>query len=771
MKEKDPERYAKYLEDARERSKARREQLKKKREKRRPTEKDTEIIEKIREQDRARSRKYYKKKKTEAANKKTAAEPGLQSEEEEKGTKPGTSGSRTEYWRTWKANKRAKLSRQKKQAIKTYDRKRKDKKQGVNPVNENQVCTPSGTKRKRARGPGRPKKRIKLLKADLCESIEEVRNEPGGMKTMRLLATKLKNKASRRCLKTIGLPRQAKKKSKKDQGKFSQRKKAIQKFFLKPEISRILPSKKFTTKAGEGRMLQMTLKRALMLYNEDNPKLPVKSVPYFRSCKPKNVRLLNLKLREYCACVYCVQVRLKLRSLNALKVAGKSEMQAEQDVPDAILCPKSTNNRFHEMKCIYGECSECGDLGKKLESVYRDVDKTKNVSWMRWDKCKSSYDDSKLVRKPVDKSGPVQNLIDELKDDLETTSRGVRFTAHLYQANWQALQYTKLRDDLPLGCLLQVIDFAKNRNFFYEEEIKSAFYTAEQMTMHPVVQFYKTESGTVRHSVIVFSEDTKHDHHAAHYYTELATKAVMEVEGVEVNKIIRFSDGCSSQYKSHGPFADVSLCAMKLDRNFFGSEHGKGEGDAEIGVVNGAIDRAIVGRQLVGSSCKVVFEWCRANLSLNDALSKRDFIFVQKCDFSHVRPETDVKANIKGVQKIHQLTNVPGYQYKIRYRNLSCFCKACMTNNEVKCQNEDRVGGFTEAILVPKRSKSIDIITSNVDLNDSSVVNKIVENLEFDEDGMITFDFEGEIQPESESESLEESVPKKDRNLFSLFQN
>ena len=38
-----------------------------------------------------------------------------------------------------------------------------------------------------------------------------------------------------------------------------------------------------------------------------------------------------------------------------------------------------------------------------------------------------------------------------------------------------------------------------------------------------------------------------------------------------------------------------------MQRNYYGSEHGKGEGDGEIGVINRAVDRAtcIFGRQSI----------------------------------------------------------------------------------------------------------------------------------------------------------------------------
>lgn len=135
------------------------------------------------------------------------------------------------------------------------------------------------------------------------------------------------------------------------------------------------------------------------------------------------------------------------------------------------------------------------------------------------------------------------------------------------------------------------------------------------MKNHPVVSFYKThpEGRIVRHSVIVLSEDTVLDHHAVHHYVNLATD-VLKAQS-NFNRIVRFSDRCSGQYKSSGPFADLSLVNISINRNYFGSEHGKGVSDAETGVVKRALDRATVARTLQANGSKDAYLWCRDNFN------------------------------------------------------------------------------------------------------------------------------------------------------------
>ena len=68
----------------------------------------------------------------------------------------------------------------------------------------------------------------------------------------------------------------------------------------------------------------------------------------------------------------------------------------------------------------------------------------------------------------------------------------------------------------------------KNREVKYQDEIKAAYYTQSQITMHPIVTYYQTEKGTVHESSIVISEDKTHDYHAVHHFEELVDEHIAE---------------------------------------------------------------------------------------------------------------------------------------------------------------------------------------------------------------------------------------------------
>ena len=244
-----------------------------------------------------------------------------------------------------------------------------------------------------------------------------------------------------------------------------------------------------------------------------------------------------------------------------------------------------------------------------------------------------------------------------------------------------------------------IMDFAKNRELFYQDEIKSAFYGRSQVTMHPIIMYYRTTSAepAKKVSMVFLSDDRTHDHHAVAHYTNQAVDFLQTV--IDVEKIIIFSDGCAGQYKGKGNFADIAISQTDIERNYFASEHGKGEGDGEIGVINKNIDKAIIHRRVTINSVQDLFAYCQEHLSQDNADFKRVFELVLQGEIDHQRPETKVKG-VPGSRKMHQIQKVPGSAYKVQHRKLSCFCQCCLNKNEGSCSYAEYVGAFVPVDLV-----------------------------------------------------------------------
>ena len=73
-------------------------------------------------------------------------------------------------------------------------------------------------------------------------------------------------------------------------------------------------------------------------------------------------------------------------------------------------------------------------------------------------------------------------------------------------------------------------------------------------TLHPIVNYYKTEDGnTITEEHIMLSDDLKHDKFAVRAF-EKTTIDHLRSRGIVPTQIIQICNNCVGQYKSKGPF-------------------------------------------------------------------------------------------------------------------------------------------------------------------------------------------------------------------------
>ena len=326
---------------------------------------------------------------------------------------------------------------------------------------------------------------------------------------------------------------------------------------------------------------------------------------------------------------------------------------------------------------------KCGDHAKTLNEYYMDIDNNRILSWNRWEKLKQP--DGKEQRVVVTKRGHKTYLLKGLIDkDIRNPAQGMTFCTHYFNACWQNIQYQQIKKDLPKDTILQVMDFAKNREIKYQDDIKGTFYTAGQITLHPIINYYMTDIGMVRESSVVISEDNRHDFHAVHHFQDLVNNHIFQQVTQKPRRLIVYSHGCSSQYKSKGPFADLAAESIEINRNYFESEHGKNECDGEIGVINRAIDRAIIGNRVIINNAEDLYKYSQEHLEINEPLTKRKFFFVKENKTDRGRPKTEVKTHLPYTRKINQICNIKSQNTCLKSRPLSCFCKVCELGEDME---------------------------------------------------------------------------------------
>ena len=186
------------------------------------------------------------------------------------------------------------------------------------------------------------------------------------------------------------------------------------------------------------------------------------------------------------------------------------------------------------------------------------------------------------------------------------------------------------------------------------------------------------------------SDIKKHDAHIVYHITRDCINHVKE-KYPETNwkKAYVWSDGCTQQYKSKTSFYYLKkFHDIDIERNFFGSEHGKNESDGITGEISRKVKDAIRSRRHTFNDAEEVLQF------LSKEMSKYIFKFITELELEPIINKFK-GVNLKVLsgnctRLLHQIK--PGKrkdQYLIR--PLSCFCCYCKIEKFNKCLN----GNFT----------------------------------------------------------------------------
>ena len=98
---------------------------------------------------------------------------------------------------------------------------------------------------------------------------------------------------------------------------------------------------------------------------------------------------------------------------------------------------------------------------------------------------------------------------------------------------------------------------------------------------------------------------------------KVAVDHLRSVCQLTIEHIHEWMDGCPSQYKAKESAADVSHSSADFGftrtRNFFGSEHGKGESDGATGNLKSNLEMAIPGEKAVICNAEDCYKYCIEN--------------------------------------------------------------------------------------------------------------------------------------------------------------
>ena len=176
-------------------------------------------------------------------------------------------------------------------------------------------------------------------------------------------------------------------------------------------------------------------------------------------------------------------------------------------------------------------------------------------------------------------------------------------------ASWNFHQYLVCRNNIEKGQVIVVHDYAQNYLCVHQHEVQALHWSHEQVTLHPSCITYRCPvrdcNQIVLHEIVHITDDLKHDAHLVKKF-QAANVKLLQKHGVQIHKIIEFTDQAPSQYKNRSAFRYLSQEKIPTERNFFGVRHGKGPCDACAGRVKTQLTN-LVKTKTCYKQCKILF--------------------------------------------------------------------------------------------------------------------------------------------------------------------
>ncbi|XP_070207423.1 uncharacterized protein [Littorina saxatilis] len=441
------------------------------------------------------------------------------------------------------------------------------------------------------------------------------------------------------------------------------------------------PNKRSVSKGQPRKLLPKRLKRLHKEYvATSNSKVSLRTM--YRHL-PRHIKTYKHHTLRMALCDVCINVDLKLDVVNqhqTVPVDGRDELS------EMSVCQEPT------LSCLDRACQECGVnlvSEKLLASLKSDLNTP--VKWYVWQMVKKQKGQRK---EKVLQEGKLESLHSELMKELTPLSK------HIFVQRWQHKELKVLQSKLNVlpGTAVVINDFSENYLCKYQDEVQSAHWGYNQITVHPSVLYFPCHCGNLVTEYLVFvSDDLQHD---AHMVRDITNVIRDHLRQKGFCKVVMWSDGCSAQYKSKLPF--FFAAESHLQWAFFGSRHGKGPSDACGGVVKVACDEDVRNGALIQNAAQM-----HEHLSQHHCLPEeaplpsacchtlRSFRLIK--DVKRTMPSSALKT-VQGTRQFHHIRGCGNRLLKTR--NLTCFCDPCLQLTTGECESSHVVQDWVDREVV-----------------------------------------------------------------------
>ena len=342
--------------------------------------------------------------------------------------------------------------------------------------------------------------------------------------------------------------------------------KMVQNFYVRDDISRMLPGKKgyVSVKQADGkrehrqkRVLLLKIGEAHELFKEESSVKIGKSK--FAELRPPQVLPSSAFDQEVCICKYHENIDLLLHGLSRL---GTSERISSEEAVAQTVCS------LDSCKCIDRVCDICG-VTELTDHLFEGLDEDDSMTYYQWHKVEG------VVKKHL-----VDCTIAEAKEDLQAQLRP--FSRYVYNIRRQFQELRHLKEQLNEDEIIIHEDFSENFQLKHQQEIMASHWSNESVTVFTAVVYYKDVNKDLKHfSYALISDELSHDKGSVYVFNKALLDDVSKK--IPFKKVHYWSDGADSQFKNRFNLASVLYHPLDYGTqstwSFFETAHGKGAVD------------------------------------------------------------------------------------------------------------------------------------------------------------------------------------------------
>jgi len=183
---------------------------------------------------------------------------------------------------------------------------------------------------------------------------------------------------------------------------------------------------------------------------------------------------------------------------------------------------------------------------------------------------RSTYTDKHGSTKPtkrwiqVKKATGIASLVSEIAVAMKSHS------GHIFRADFQHNRETDIMSTLPQNHCIAVFDFSENITLAPQDEIESAHWAQQQVTLHTIFvvchALESTEENPViiKESLIILFDHLARDASTVYVFTQQLLTHLQNNAG-QIDVLHRFSDNCAVQYKCIQAFGHLPALEKEND--------------------------------------------------------------------------------------------------------------------------------------------------------------------------------------------------------------